>query len=121
LRVWSGCPTIMAHTLQSGRTKPTGSVALLARLVVSQLRWSRPSAGGALRTELLQFTKMWKCSKLTIVCLGSKSTVINSEVYPLGRALPPKNLTFHFSHQYLQTQSVEQDFFTRIVSSLNEE
>jgi hypothetical protein len=37
------------------------------------------------------------------------------------RAIPPKNLTLQFSHQYLQTQSVEQDFSTRIVSSLNEE
>jgi hypothetical protein len=36
-------------------------------------------------------------------------TVINSDVYPADRALPPNNLALHFSNQYLQTQSVEQD------------
>jgi hypothetical protein len=41
---------------------------------------------------------------------GHYYTVINSEAYPTDGALPPKNLTFHFSHQYLQTQSVEQAF-----------
>jgi hypothetical protein len=29
------------------------------------------------------------------------------------RALSPKNLTLHYSHQCLQTQSVEQDFFNK--------
>jgi hypothetical protein len=39
--------------------------------------------------------------------------MMKSEVYAPGPALPPKNLTLHFSHQYLQTQSVEQDFFNK--------
>jgi hypothetical protein len=45
--------------------------------------------------------------------LSSKFTVINSEVHPADHALSQKNLALHISHQYLQTQSVEQDFFNK--------
>jgi hypothetical protein len=43
--------------------------------------------------------------------LSTEDKVINSGVHPADRALLPKNLTLQFSHQYLQTQSVEQEFF----------
>jgi hypothetical protein len=57
----------------------------------------------------------WSPSPLFyIVTLFSRDyTIINSEVYPPDRALPPKNQTLHFSYQYLQTQSVEQDFVNK--------
>jgi hypothetical protein len=52
------------------------------------------------------------CVMMFISCIPKRYSYQFWGISP-GRALPPKNLILHFSHQYLRTQSAEQDFFNK--------
>jgi hypothetical protein len=52
--------------------------------------------------------------KLVLIVRFACATLdVGYPIYPPDPALPPNNLTLHFSHQYLQTQWAEQDFFKK--------